>query len=666
MIEQPAPKPIFYGASPTSSVEFNIDEEGKARIFRILRSSVYSKRTLAVIREVCANAWDSHVMSGCPDAPIKVTLPTRMSPDFIVRDYGAGLSHEEMIERYPTYGFSSKRNDPNAIGCLGLGCKAPFAYSDSFTVTTFRSGIKRVYSIYLDGDDRERMDLTFEGPTDEPDGLAVQVPVKGEDAVDFYKDSKILNFMVPTPKTNIPIPVLEDIMVLDHGILTFDTPREWSVLMGFIPYDLEISEIQKDLETAGVWDLAKEQGGYLKVSLGEVSITPSRESVRYDNATKKAIIHKFIALKHEIEALDQTIRADASLSNYERIMWTVYLQSWFGEGVKFAPWETGLVQGDEFHLYRMSTLTDKRGWRNYTQSKWMPNCKIFPEKGSVFGLIFVDDKRSIHTIGRLFPDYVYMAQPKDGVSNRDALAALKLSLESAGWGGLPIVLASAIRPKRKTPVRSTDKKPKVTAYKLYKDNWLEVEGDIPPNSVVVPIHNSQYVGDNTGVRVKTLLGLYDRLRIDPPDVYGIKQKQFTEDKNTSVDAAFDRLMSLGGVRERVVEIVEDFYRERKADLVGSFVRDISSLALPKDHPFRVMIYERYAHRSGNRYDYHYRYDPLIEELSQEVQRMVYDPFEQKYPFMLFRLSDQEYSQKASKEDVGSFLRLIQICDQQKE
>ena len=66
--------------------------------FDILSSKLYSNPTLAIIRELLTNAYDSHKAAGKEDIPIKVNLPGYMEPNFIIRDYGIGLSKEDVLE----------------------------------------------------------------------------------------------------------------------------------------------------------------------------------------------------------------------------------------------------------------------------------------------------------------------------------------------------------------------------------------------------------------------------------------------------------------------------------------------------------------------------------------------------------------------------------------
>ena len=115
-----------------------------AEFFTVLSNTLYSNKPLAVVREVLCNAWDSHIASGVQHIPVNITVD---ADAMTIRDYGAGIHPDLMHQIYCVYGASTKENDGLQTGGFGLGSKAPFAYSDHFTVTTHHKGMKTVYAI---------------------------------------------------------------------------------------------------------------------------------------------------------------------------------------------------------------------------------------------------------------------------------------------------------------------------------------------------------------------------------------------------------------------------------------------------------------------------------------------------------------------------------------
>lgn len=74
MIPAELSKPIH--CSPAETEYFDISQEDTVHI---LRSTLYSDKIAAVVREYSANAWDAHREVGKADVPIQVTLPTAES-----------------------------------------------------------------------------------------------------------------------------------------------------------------------------------------------------------------------------------------------------------------------------------------------------------------------------------------------------------------------------------------------------------------------------------------------------------------------------------------------------------------------------------------------------------------------------------------------------------
>lgn len=109
-------------AGVLATASFGISETHAAHIMGILRSTLYSRKALAVLREYGTNGWDEHRESGQPDRPIKVVMPTVLKPTLLIRDFGRGLSEHDVLHIYTQYGESTKRSSNTATGMLGIGC----------------------------------------------------------------------------------------------------------------------------------------------------------------------------------------------------------------------------------------------------------------------------------------------------------------------------------------------------------------------------------------------------------------------------------------------------------------------------------------------------------------------------------------------------------------
>lgn len=170
-----------YGNGVSNLGEFKIRASAKA--FNILSSGLYANKIRAIVREIGCNAVDSHAAAGRPDVPFDVHLPSMLEPYFYIRDYGIGLSHDDVTKIYTTYFESTKTDSNDYIGALGLGSKSPFSYTDNFTVTAIKNGRKGIYSAFISDTGFPSIMLMSEHETDEPSGVEVRFSVNKQ--VDF-------------------------------------------------------------------------------------------------------------------------------------------------------------------------------------------------------------------------------------------------------------------------------------------------------------------------------------------------------------------------------------------------------------------------------------------------------------------------------------------------
>ena len=171
-----------------------------AKSFSILSSGLYSDKILAIVRELCCNAYDAHVAAGKVGVPIEVKLPTMLDPTFYVKDFGTGLSHEQICSLYTTYFESTKSDSNDFIGALGLGSKSPFSYVSTFIVESRYNGTKRVYSCFINEQGLPSIALLGAEVCDEPNGLTIQLSAKKDDNYKFLTAArKALMYFNPMP-----------------------------------------------------------------------------------------------------------------------------------------------------------------------------------------------------------------------------------------------------------------------------------------------------------------------------------------------------------------------------------------------------------------------------------------------------------------------------------
>ena len=280
---------------------FRIDTGPKA--FKILSSGIYTHKIRAVIRELSCNAADAHVDAGHKD-PFDIQLPTSLDPRFVIRDYGTGLDDAAIRNLYQTYFASTKTNSNDFIGALGLGSKSPFSYTDTFSVVSYVDGIARGYTAYIDKGE-PKIAPTFEEGTDEPNGLKITVPTKGNDSDKWRWEARYLFRTFNDIKPNIINASGLEVNYFDpfDNYLIKNTPFEENgvyAVMGKIVYPIP-KEYYKNTWVSSLGTV------FIAFELGSLDINPSREDLSLDEETIEAIRSRIaevdeITSKEEIEA----------------------------------------------------------------------------------------------------------------------------------------------------------------------------------------------------------------------------------------------------------------------------------------------------------------------------------------------------------------------------
>jgi hypothetical protein len=299
--------------SVVESATFGISRINEIHIMRILRNTMYSDKVLAVLREYSANAWDAHRSVGKGDLPIHVTLPVHGEPTLTIRDFGPGLTHHDVFKVYTQYGDSTKRGNDNTVGMLGIGSKSAFAYSDSFTVTTWqaethaddfvgpRCGMKRVYIAVLDEEGGGVINLAHVEACDPAEvGVEIQIAVRPEDISEFHtKARRLFKHFTPRPLINCELPALPDKRtVLVNGTISpvdhYGT-NEWIAVMGCVPYRIDLEQLPREQ----IGEFLPNISGTLFFNIGDVEISASREGLEYSKRTKAALVTKLNGLVDE-------------------------------------------------------------------------------------------------------------------------------------------------------------------------------------------------------------------------------------------------------------------------------------------------------------------------------------------------------------------------------
>lgn len=153
-------------------------------------TDLYTDPVMATVREVISNAVDATMMLPEKDRkPVEVTTPSKLSPQFVVKDHGVGMSLDDVKTHFSQYGESTKEQDLNQIGAYGLGSKAPLAYTNRFTVVTVKDGWRTVFSMERDATSNSYNILAHE-TTDDDSGTTITVPAALDDSDKFVEYSR--------------------------------------------------------------------------------------------------------------------------------------------------------------------------------------------------------------------------------------------------------------------------------------------------------------------------------------------------------------------------------------------------------------------------------------------------------------------------------------------
>lgn len=260
-----------------------------AHAFKMLSSGLYSDKVGAVLRELACNAADAHIEAGTRDLAIEVKLPNRIDKQFHVKDWGPGLSHDDVMNLYTTYFASTKQNSNDFTGAFGLGSKSPFSYTDAFTVTSVHGGRMCTYTCHLgdEGVPTVAQLADEEAEKDWQHGLMVSFPVKPSDYQEFQnKAQEIFRWFRVTPR----IVGAAAIKPIKYAFESAEFARyaedsepvngAVGIVMGNVHYPIQQNKVT-GLSLLGTYAFHI-PNLILRVNIGDVQVAGSREELQYD------------------------------------------------------------------------------------------------------------------------------------------------------------------------------------------------------------------------------------------------------------------------------------------------------------------------------------------------------------------------------------------------
>ena len=191
ILEQQKQATVLSEGEQQETIKMSLDLDSAQFIMQeLLSKGIYSDTIGSTIRETVSNALDSTRRAGT-NKPIIVSfkLAKDGNYEFSVEDWGLGLDDNDVKNIVSKYGASTKRDSATELGVFGIGFKSALSYTSSFYFVCRKDGIERKYMMY-EGEDVNSIDLLYESPTEEENGVKVIVPVKYYDKRDFLDKIK--------------------------------------------------------------------------------------------------------------------------------------------------------------------------------------------------------------------------------------------------------------------------------------------------------------------------------------------------------------------------------------------------------------------------------------------------------------------------------------------
>jgi hypothetical protein len=293
MIQQTYSNNVEQVSAGVQTTGFNI--EINESMFQLLTSNIYNDPALAVVREWSTNACDACIVAG-KEVKFDVHLPTLSETYFHVRDYGTGLSPEDVTGLFSNLGASTKRDSNELNGTLGIGRMAGLAVANAFTVDSYYHGKQYSYAISMQNGIPVTM-FIGESTTDEPNGLKLSVSLDYADIAQYTeKATKLYKYFDYKPNVNIDLDIELDTSghISDSWFIQRDSSNGYNrtnyVVMSQIAYAIPANSAVNDFGFTSL---------IIKAEPGSVTFNPGRESLSLNKTTIAYLNTRFKEVREE-------------------------------------------------------------------------------------------------------------------------------------------------------------------------------------------------------------------------------------------------------------------------------------------------------------------------------------------------------------------------------
>lgn len=571
---------------------FGVDVAGLPHLFEIVRK-IYPNPILALVREYACNGYDSQVLKGNEDKPLEIFLPTQTDAHLRVRDFGVGMSEDDIFNTYCFYGKSGKEKSAsnNFIGGFGIGAKSFGCYGDSMIVESFQNGIKSVYTCYIDETKIGKVAkiATYEEP-DQPDGVRIVIGIRSGDfsavaraAAQVFKYWKVKP-IIKGNKSEYECYVTTDRVSMEGDKWQLIDRSDTSyAIMGQIAYRIERDAFNLDSLSdydKSVVNLAA-KGAIVHFDIGELDISPSRETLEMSQRTISNLLVRFREIKdhllsefnngidkcQNIYEIKKYCRDEIYYGSFNRFRQILMPIKW--NGMEITDWN--------FHLPSDVLLQEwgeddkkPRLWSSYSGHTMIePNTRVYVNDCDNIR-VPLSRMRTVFGNGDTSRVFVLTGTSPQTRANIRNIAA-ELGLQPSDFTYLSEVEKTIVRGQGVTRSGAFLMLRDWTKYSIQnRDHWRPVDVDFENGSgIYVAINRFSPVNSDLDILKETITDL-KKLKINIP-LYGIREK--------NVKLLGDKWMHLDDfLKLKVPQIVAKFnYKDRKAsDAVASKMQEFLS------------------------------------------------------------------------------------------
>jgi hypothetical protein len=298
-----------------SEVNMRLSEDAGKMVFEMFTNKIYSDKEGSIVREITSNCFDSHIEAGTPEKPVIVEMQEINGTSYICFiDEGMGMSKDRVENTYSVYFKSTKRATNDQIGGFGIGGKTPLAYGTKrfFNVTRY-NGVEYTYEIYT-GENNPVIILLGEMPTDRPNGTEIRVPIVSGDKdtfvdavrqqLHYFENIIFKGFVQSYNGQSIDNQLNNYTIYKGKNFLYRDgyKHRGLHLAVGQVAYPLDTTKVESYARNKGI---ELDNGMFninvaLKMDIGKVEVTTSRENIDYTDSTINAILTKIKEVREEL------------------------------------------------------------------------------------------------------------------------------------------------------------------------------------------------------------------------------------------------------------------------------------------------------------------------------------------------------------------------------